>query len=54
VATVYDIGELFRYEQKHICDPVLLEQLYGKKPPSSEPMEDSQNWQLTNPGKAKL
>ena len=54
VATVYDIGELFRYEQKHICDPVLLEQLYGKKPPSSEPMEDSQNWQFAHPGKAKL
>jgi len=42
VATVYDKGELLRYEQKHICDPVLVERYIGAKPPSSETVEDSQ------------
>ena len=50
VATVYDEGELLRYEQQHICDPVLVAQLYGKKPPSSEPVEGSQNWQFPELG----
>ena len=35
VATVYDEGELLRYEQPHICDPVLVQQFDGLKPPSS-------------------
>ena len=51
VATVYDKGELLRYEQKHICDPVLVERFNGTKPPSSETVEDSQNWQSRNLGK---
>ena len=36
VATVYDEGEFLRYEQHHICDPVLVERFHGMKPPSSE------------------
>ena len=43
VATVYDEGELLRYEQQHICTPVLVERFGGiMKPPSSETVEDSQ------------
>lgn len=54
VATVYDEGEFLRYEQHHICDPVLVERFHGMKPPSSETVEDSQNWQFTKLGKSKL
>ena len=46
VATVYDEGELLRYEHQHICDSVLVERFDGTKPPSSEHVEDSQNWQF--------
>jgi hypothetical protein len=38
VATAYDIDEFFRYEQQHICDPVLVERYSGTKLPSSEPV----------------
>ena len=48
VATVYDMGELLRYEQQHICDPLLVERYNRTKPPSSETVEDSQNWQSRN------
>lgn len=54
VATVYDKGEFLRYEQRHICDAVLVEQLYGKKQPPWETVEDSKDWQFTNSRKAKL
>jgi hypothetical protein len=46
VATVYDVGELLRYEQQHICEPVLVERYNRANPPLSETVEDSQNWQL--------
>ncbi len=52
VATVYDEGELLRYEQQHICDPVLVERFHGMKPPSSEHVEDSQDLQFTKLGKS--
>jgi len=51
VATVYDEGKLLRYEEQHICDPVSVERFDGMKPPSSETVEDSQNWQIPNLGK---
>jgi hypothetical protein len=54
VATAYDEGELLRYEQQHICDPVLVERFDGTKSPSSETVEDSQNWQFPNLGTLKL
>ncbi len=53
VATVYDEGELLRHEQEHICDPLLVERFDGTKQPSSETVEDSQNWQFTKIGIAK-
>jgi hypothetical protein len=54
VATAYDEGELLRYEQQHICDPVLVERFDGTKSPSSEIVVDSQNWQFQNLGTLKL
>jgi len=51
VATIYDEDELLRYEQQHICDPALVKRFDGTKPPSSEPVEDSQNRQFTKLGK---
>jgi hypothetical protein len=45
VATVYGEGELLSYEHQHICDPASVERFDGTKPPSSETVEDSQNWQ---------
>ncbi len=53
VATVYDEGELLRYEQQHICDPALAERFSGMKPPASETVEDSQNWEFRETGEAK-
>ena len=43
VATVYDEFELLRYEQQHICDPVLVERFSGLKLPSSELVEEFQD-----------
>jgi hypothetical protein len=48
VATVYDLRELLRYEQQHVCDPVRVERYNGTKPPSAETVENSQNWQSRN------
>ena len=49
VATVYDQGELLRYEQQHICDRVLVERYNSHgKPPSAETVEKSQNWKSRN------
>jgi hypothetical protein len=42
VATAYHEGELCRYEQQHICDPVLVERYNGGKPPSSGPLGDTE------------
>ena len=53
VATVYDERELLRYEQQHICDPVLVERFDGTKPPSSGTVEDSQNCNSQSLGKSK-
>ena len=39
--SVYDEGELLRYEQQHMCDPVRAVRYNGTKPPSSEALEDS-------------
>jgi len=50
VATVYDEGELLRYEQRHICDPLLVERYSRTKPPSSEIADDSRNWRFTKFG----
>ena len=44
VATVRVETELSKFEQEHICDPVSVERYSGKKPPSSETVEDSQNY----------
>jgi len=46
VATVYDEAELLRYEQHHICGPVLGERFDGTKPPSPETVEEIQDWQI--------
>jgi hypothetical protein len=54
VATADDKGELLRYEQQHICDPVLVERFDGTKSPSSETVEDSQNFQFSKLGESKL
>ena len=54
VATVYVEGELLRHEQQHVCDPALMELYHGRKSPSSETIEDSQNSQFTKLGKSKL
>ena len=54
VATTCDESELRRLEQEHICDPALVERYHGRKPPSSLTVEDSQNWQSSELGKAKL
>ena len=53
VATAYEETELLRYEQQHICNLVLVERFDGMKPPSSETVEDSHNWQLQDLGSAK-
>lgn len=54
VATVYDLGELLRYEQQHVCDPALMARYHSRKPPSSETVEDSENSQFAKLGKSKL
>ena len=45
VATAYDERELLKFEQRHICDPVLVERFDRVKPPSSEPVEEFQDRQ---------
>ena len=50
VATVYHEDELLRFEQQHICDPLLVERFYGRKPPSSETVVASQNRQFPKLG----
>ena len=47
VATVYDEVELQRYEQQHVCDPILVERFCGRKPPSHEPVQSTQNLQAS-------
>ncbi|MGA7245591.1 MAG: hypothetical protein WBX19_20585 [Terracidiphilus sp.] len=54
VATVYVEGELLMYEQQHVCDPALMELYHGRKSPSSETVEDSENSQFAKLGKSKL
>jgi len=51
VATAYHEDELRRYEQQHICNPVVVERFYGRRPPSSEPAEDLQDQQFPKLGK---
>jgi hypothetical protein len=43
IATVDDVSELLSYEQQHVCNPVLVERFSNIRPPSSEPVDDSQN-----------
>ena len=47
VATVYEERELLRYEQEHVCDPVLVKRFDSTKPPSSEAVEDSLNFRYS-------
>ncbi len=54
LATAYDEAELRIFEQQHICDPALVERYHGRKPPSSETVEDSQNSHFAKLGKSKL
>lgn len=52
VAITYRESELPRYEGQHVCDPVVIERFFGRKPPSSETVEDSQNREFTKAGRA--
>lgn len=42
VATTFYEQGLYQFEREHFCDPATVERLHGKKPPSSEPVENSQ------------
>jgi hypothetical protein len=53
VATVYGEGKLLKFEREHICDPISVARFDGTKPPSSESVEDSQNWQFPNLANSK-